>query len=88
MYQKSKSAKQYLNALEEEYSSLENQYESITDDLDSMESSTGIEKEIRAKFDYGKEGEKAIMIIEEKMPEIQEPKKKGIWQKIKNWATF
>lgn len=88
MYKKSVQAEKYMNAVLEEYSALENQYESAGKDLDYIKSGTGFEKEVRAKFDLSREGEKAIMIIEEEPPEIQEPEKKGFWGTLKRWASF
>lgn len=88
MYSKSQEAKRYLEATEKEYSGLQEQYESVTEDLNYLNSNTGLEREIRSKFDLAREGEKAILIIEEDLPEIQEPKPKTFWQKIKDWASF
>jgi type II secretory pathway pseudopilin PulG len=88
MYLKSQEAGEYLNSTQEEYLSLKKQYDDAKEDLEYLNSSTGLEKEIRSKFDLVREGEKAILIIEEELPEIQEPKKKGFWGKIKSFVTF
>jgi cell division protein FtsB len=88
MKTKSDSAQQYLDALEDEYKSLDSQYQEVTEELKVIRSGTGIEREIRSKFDLGREGERAIMIIEEEIPEIMEPKEENFWDKIKNWASF
>ena len=88
MYSKSQEAKEYLEATEKEYTNLQEQYESVTDDLEYLNSGTGLEKEIRSKFDLAREGEKAILIIEEDLPEVKEPEPKSFWKKVVDWVSF
>ena len=88
MYSKSKEAKEYLDSVQGEYSSLESQYNLAKADLHYLSSVTGKEKEIRSKFDVGREGEKAVLIIEEDLPKVEVPKKKNILQKMWDWASF
>lgn len=88
MYKKSVDAKKYMYAVEEEFYSLEKQYKDVNEDLQYIKSGTGFEKEVRSKFDLGKEGEKAIMIIEDDPVQIKEPEKRGFWNSIKRWASF
>lgn len=88
MHSKSKAAENYFLSTKKEYENLEYQYENVSKDLDFFKSDTGQEKEIRSRFDLGREGEKAILIIEENLPPTQEPVKKSFWKKVKDWASF
>ena len=88
MYSKSKEAKSYLEATQQEFSNLEGQYNNAKEDLEYLNSGTGLERELRAKFDLAREGEKAVLIIEEDLPEIQEPEERTFWGKVKNWVSF
>jgi hypothetical protein len=88
MYLKSMDAKQYLNTTIDEYSSLEAQYDSAYSDLEYLKSETGIEKEIREKFDLARDGEKAVLIIDEELTPVHTPQKKTFWRKIKDWVSF
>jgi hypothetical protein len=48
-------------------------------------SNTGKEQEIRSRFNYAKEGEKAIFIIQNEEVEVTVPAKKNFWQKTINF---
>jgi hypothetical protein len=87
MYKRSSDTKEYLSAIEKEYVSLDSQYKAVVKDLEYIQSETGLEREIRSKFDLAREGEVSIVIIEEELPEIQEPKKRNLWEKIVNWVS-
>ena len=88
MYKRSNDAKVYLDATKNEFLSLEDQYNRAKEDLNYIKSDTGTEKEIRSKFDLAREGERAVLIIEEDLPEIQEPQRKSFWKKVFDWASF
>ncbi len=87
MYKRSKDTKEYLKAVEIQYLALEARYNASTEDLEYLKSETGMEREIRSKFDLAKEGEKAILIIEEEEIEIEEPVKRSFWGRLKNWVS-
>ena len=88
MYSKANDTKRYLNAVKNDFMNLEDQYSQVNDNLLFLQSNTGIEKEIRSKFDLAKEGERAIFIIEEDLPEIQTPQNKSFWKRVIDWASF
>jgi peptidoglycan hydrolase CwlO-like protein len=87
MYSKSMQTKEYLQTTEKEFSNLQGQLSAVSDDLDKIYSDTGFEKEVREKFNLAKEGEKAIMIIEEELPLPPQPRKKNLWERIKSWVS-
>lgn len=76
--------KRLLN-IQKEYDLLEARSTAISKDLNYLNSQTGKEKEIRAKFDYAKEGEKAIFIIEEEVVIPESIPEKGFWQKTREF---
>ena len=84
MFNKSRETKDYLKSVEKEYANLEEQYEKVESDLGYINSKTGIEKEIRSKFDFAKEGERAVLIIEEDLPPELPTAEKNILDKIKS----
>lgn len=88
MYKRSKDTRNYLSSMSQRFEQLESRYKNTKEDLEYIESDTGKEKEIREKFNLAKEGENAIVIIDEDPVEIQTPEKKNIWQKIVNWVSY
>jgi uncharacterized protein YxeA len=88
IFKKTNETKEYLNLLEEDYASLENRYTEVKKDLEYANSKTGLEREIRSKFDLSLQGEKAIVIIENDVPDIKPPEKKNFFQKIKDFVSF
>jgi len=87
MYSRSSETEKYYKAVDHEFVSLESRYESVTKDLEYIKSNTGLERELRSKFDLAKEGEKAILIIEEEIPPLPEARKRTIWERIVNWVS-
>lgn len=73
--QKNETQKMVAN-ITSEFNVLNERYSNAQKDLEYMNSNTGKEKEIRERFDLGREGEKAIFIIEEKPAPVL-PKEPG-----------
>jgi cell division protein FtsB len=88
MYKRSQETKSFYQAVEQEYSSLENRYQEISKDLEYINSDTGLEREVRARFDLSRKGEKAIFIIEEELPPLPPPKEKTFFEKTKDLFSF
>jgi hypothetical protein len=88
IFKKTNETKEYLNSLETNYATLENRYIEVKKDLEYANSKTGLEKEIRSKFDLSLQGERAIVIIDNDVPQIKPPEKKNFLQKIKDFVSF
>jgi hypothetical protein len=77
MYEQKSDTKKMVASVRGEFDGLDQRYKDAQGDLNFMNSNTGREKEIREKFDLGREGEKAIFIVDEKMSTSTEEKKGG-----------
>ena len=85
-YKKSKIAKQKTRQVESELQKLESQESGLAESLNDMNTPFGVEKSLREKFGIVKDGETAIIIIEEE-PEADLPKEnknKGFFGFFKN----
>jgi len=69
---KSMRSAQNLELAQEEYQQLVEKQQMIEGRIDRLETETGIEKEIRSKFNVAKEGEQVIVIVDGEQPEIIE----------------
>ena len=79
IYKKSKESKRKLNLAETEFVELEEKKASIEHRIDRLSTETGIEEEIRSKFDVVRDGEEVIVIVDAKEATATEPEApKGI----------
>ena len=79
VYQKARQSQQLLELAQQERAELEAKQAEIEYRLNRVATETGIEEEIRGKFDVAREGEKLIVIVESDAPEpIVEEEKGGI----------
>jgi len=85
-YKNSKIAKQKTRQVESELEKLENQEKGLTQSINDMNTPFGVEKSLREKFGIIKEGEKAIIIIEEEPEQSEqvEEENKGLWGFLRN----
>lgn len=65
---------------------LQHQKEKLTSDIEKLNTDRGIEESIREKFGWAKEGEKMIMVIDDKNPPVidENVDKKGFFSFLKN----
>jgi len=65
---------------------LQQQKEKLTSDIEKLNTEKGVEESIREKFGWAKEGEKVIVVVDDKNPPIVEEKteKKGFFNFLKN----
>lgn len=66
IYQKVRLSERKLNLAEQEYAILEEKRKSIEYKIERLNTETGIENEIRSKFDVVRDGEKIIVIVDPK----------------------
>ena len=79
VYQKYSLSKNELNNSEKELSTLQEKKDNIFAKVEKLETETGIEREIRSKFDVAREGEKMIVIVEDKVKEESVEEEKGFF---------
>lgn len=72
IYKKSVRSEHNLQMVKEEYSLLEEKQEEISKRIELLETETGIEREIRSKFNVAKDGEQVIVIVDPESQEIFE----------------
>jgi len=89
VYQKYSFSKDELLKSESELQLLKDKKEKIDHKIQNLETETGIEQEIRSKFDVAKEGEKLIVIVEDEKKDEVVAEEKGVFGNffttIKGW---
>lgn len=79
MYQKASLSEEKRLLAETEYQELEAKRRSIEADIEQFHTETGIERQVRSKFDVVREGEQVIVLVDpETPPVVAEPKPTGI----------
>ena len=82
VYQKYSLSKNELQNSQADLQVLEDKKENLETKIDRLQTETGIEKEIRSKFDVAREGEKLIVIVEDKVEEEIVIEEKGFFGNI------
>jgi len=89
VYKKSQDTKKNLVAVTKTYDELKARESELTGKIDSLKTPLGVEREIREKFGFVKEGEEVVVIVDapqkEKENDIDITEEKSLWQKIKDW---
>jgi cell division protein FtsB len=82
IYQKEKLTRDNLDKAEAEYLELEDRDAFLQKEIDSLNTQGGMEKAVRERFGVAKEGEKVIILLDEKkVPDTKVKEGKGFW----NW---
>ncbi len=84
VYQKYSFSKNELNKSESELEVLKQKKENIDNKIKDLDTETGLEKEIRSKFDVAKEGEKVIVIVDDEKEEVVVEEEKGFFGSFLN----
>lgn len=77
VYQKYSFSKNELKKSESELIVLEEKKSNLSEQVAHLDTETGIEKEIRSKFDVAKEGEKLIVIVDDEVEQEVIVEEKG-----------
>ena len=89
IWKKTKQSKETLEVAQMELDKLKEREEAIEKKIGRLGTETGLEEEIRSKFDVAKEGEKIIVIVDKnELPPVIEEKPgviKGIFTIVKSW---
>jgi cell division protein FtsB len=71
---------------ENKVAELEKEKSTLTSDIAKLETKSGIEESIREKFGLAREGEKMIIIVDDKtLPKVPESPLQGFFSIFKNW---
>ncbi|MBP9760478.1 MAG: hypothetical protein KBD24_03910 [Candidatus Pacebacteria bacterium] len=75
--------------LQAELATLETRAKTLEDNIARLEDPYGIEAELRQRYEVGREGEEAIVLVEQKSstvtPESVPVKKPSAWEKVLGW---
>ena len=87
IYQKEQLTRGNLEKVTGVYNELQKREKDLSASVDSLQTTFGIESEIRGKFGFVKEGEEMVVLVDEpnkKSENGEVPKKKSFWQKLKD----
>lgn len=84
IYQKYSFSKNELNNSKADLVILEEKKSHIYKKVEKLETETGIEKEIRSKFNVAREGEKLVVIVDDAPEEEKVVEEKGFFKKLFN----
>ena len=85
MYQKYKESKDFKDRALAELQELEKRKENLTEDIDKLQTESGVEEELRKRFGIVKEGEEVVIVIdnpEDKLVEEHSVEKKSFLAKV------
>lgn len=85
IFQKSRESDKKLEISQERLIELRKRQSAVASQIEILKTTTGVEEEIRTKYDVAKEGEHVIIIVQDDEPvEVKESPKglKGIWNKF------
>ena len=88
-YFKEKESRFYRDDASTRLLTLKEREETLQKDIERLNTETGLEEEIRKRFNVTKEGEEVIVLID--TPEGGDSNvvvERGIWRIIKNWFGF
>lgn len=84
VYKKKSDSRKELGKIEKEYNDLRLKDSSVSNQIESLKTDIGMEKEIRQKFGVAREDETLVMIVDDKKAnQVQSDDDLSIWQKIK-----
>lgn len=86
MYRTARDASLRKETAAVKLATLEEREDFLTSEIQRLQTAEGIEQEVREKFDVAKEGEKVIVIVEEKATSTPEDTSDvGFFARIKSW---
>lgn len=89
LYVKNRDSGLQLRLAQERLSRLEERQRALSTGIERLKTESGIEAEIRDRFQMAKEGEKAVVIVDSSSKPVQlELSEEGFLQKIWNFFTI
>ena len=87
VYQKKQASESMKNVSLQNVEELRLQSEELGSKIEKLKTNTGIEEEIRLKFNVVKDKENMVVIVEDEANTTSTTPKMGLWQKIINFFT-
>ncbi len=86
-YARERLAAQRRGEAARELAALEARKEALAAEIAALEEPLGVERELREKYEVGREGEHALVLVEEEPQDTQGPKvapKRSFWQRVRD----
>lgn len=87
IYQKERLSSENLSETQKEYDGLKSRETMLNSEISKLKTDTGIEEEIRSKFDVAKPGETVVVVVgnDSSSTDDQSDQNEGFWQSFLNW---
>lgn len=83
IYQKSKFSSENYTAVNQEYSELKERHNMLKSEIERLKTDSGVEEEIRGKFNVAKPGETVVTIVNSNITnDDADNSEKGLWSKF------
>ena len=83
IYQKSKFSSENYTAVNQEYSELKDRHNMLKSEIERLNTDSGVEEEIRGKFNVAKPGETIVTIVNSNITNDDvDNSEKGFWSKF------
>ncbi len=83
--QKERQSRKNLEKVEAELIVAKEREKTLEEDIKTLSTPTGIESEIRSKYNVRKEGEDVIIVVEPESQEDSSSTESSFWSKIRDW---
>ena len=90
IYQKVRTSKQKLDLSKEKYEEVKDRHLAIEEQIHHLNTNSGVEEEVRTKFNMAKEGERVIVLVDENddsQDGTLNDSKRSFWSKIFFWKN-
>ena len=87
IYQKENLSSEDLSETQKEYDGLKTRQSMLNSEISKLKTDTGVEEEIRSKFDVAKPGETVVVVVGNNSSSTndQNGQNKGFWQSFLGW---
>ena len=86
VFEKQRQARETADLVERELSDLQNRNATLSHNIERLETDRGMEDVIRDSYQVGKDGERTIVVVDEKpLDRTQTIEPKGFWNKVVDW---
>jgi cell division protein FtsB len=87
IYQKKKAAQEALVRMQKEATELSNREEKLQESIARLDTTEGMNFEIRKKLNVAEAGESVAVIVDQKITTTTPPVQLSTWQKVKNFFS-
>jgi len=89
VYEKARFAKENREQSEQNLRELEERERALEEELVRLNTSRGLEEEIRHKFDVGRDGEQLVVLVDAPEPEVvTDVREPNVWERMVRFFGF